>query len=162
MMHQPDQLRHLIHHPDQLKHQLYQQLPVEAPTAPTIPVEEPQPLTCTYGVRNIVFEEPIRNVAASAVEPAQPGMRNLMEMRNNAILNDPDKVTEVDPDTGVEPILVQPQIAVKTEDGQVVGTVPAVMIPVKRAMQYMSEAMKKLKKKDEEVTQMLAEKNRKC
>ena len=103
----------------------------------------------------------IGSVASSAVEPAQPGITNMTERRNNAILNDPHRVTEVDPDTGAEQIIVQPQVAVKTEDGQVIATVPAVMIPVKRGMQYVSEAAKKLKKKEEEVTRMLAEKNRK-
>ena len=100
----------------------------------------------------------IGNVASSAVEPAQPGITNMTERRNNAILNDPHRVTEVDPDTGAEQIIVQPQVAVKTEDGQVIATVPAVMIPVKKGMQYVSEAAKKLKKKEEEVTRMLAEK----
>ena len=88
-------------------------------------------------------------------------MKNLMEMRNNAILNDPDRVTEFDPNMGVEQILVQPQIALKTEDGQLVGTVPAVIIPVKRGVQYVSEAAKKLKQKEDEVMKMFAEKNRK-
>ena len=147
--------------------------PPEAPAAPTRPAEapvnvpEPQPSTSTYGIGQIVFDEPqqlngIGNVAASVVEPAQPDVKNLTEMRNNAILNDPDRVTEFDPNTGVEQILVQPQIALKTKDGQLVGTVPAVMIPVKRGVQYVSEAAKKLKQKEDEVTKMLAEKNRKC
>ena len=142
--------------------------PVNVPAAPTGPVNvpEPQPSTSTYDIGQIVFDKPqqsngIGNVAASVVEPAQPDVKNLTEMRNNAILNDPDRVTEFDPNTGVEQILVQPQIALKTEDGQLVGTVPAVMIPVKRGAQYVSEAAKKLKQKEDEVTKMLAEKNRK-
>ena len=65
-------------------------------------------------------------------EPAGPSIRNRMELQNEAILTDPNRVTEVDPNTGMESICVQPHVALKTEDRQIVGTVPAVMIPVKR------------------------------
>ena len=88
-------------------------------------------------------------------------IRNLTEARNNERINDPDRVTEVNPRTGDEVLCVQPKVSLKTEDGTVIGTVPAIMIPVKRGAQYISEAAKKLKEKEAEVTRTLEEKNRK-
>ena len=52
-------------------------------------------------------------------------IENLTEACNNRILNDPDKVTEVDKTTGEELVCVQPKVSLKTEDGMVIGTVPA-------------------------------------
>ena len=88
-------------------------------------------------------------------------IRNLTEARNNEQINDPDRVTEVNPRTGDEVLCVQLKVSLKTEDGTVIGTVPAIMIPVKRGAQYISEAAKKLKEKEAEVTRTLEEKNRK-
>ena len=85
----------------------------------------------------------------------------LTKARNNRILNDPNKVREVDKTTGEELVCLQLKVLLKTEDGKVIGTVPAVMIPVKCGSQYVSEAAKKLKEKEDEVTKMLEEKGRK-
>ena len=62
---------------------------------------------------------------------------------------------------GDEVLCVQPKVSLKTEDGTVIGTVPAIMIPVKRGAQYISEAAKKLKEKEAEVTRTLEEMNQK-
>ena len=88
-------------------------------------------------------------------------IKNLTEARNNKLMNDPDRVTEVNPRTGDELLCVQPRVSVKTEDGTEIASVPPVMIPVKRGPQYVSEAAKKLKEKEAEVTRTLEEKNRK-
>ena len=88
-------------------------------------------------------------------------IENLTKACNNRILNDPDKAMEVDKTTGEELVCIQPKVSLKTEDGTVIGTVPAVMILVKRGSQYVSEAAKKLKEKEDEVTKMLEEKGRK-
>ena len=74
-------------------------------------------------------------------------IKNLTEARNNERINDPDRVTEVNPKMGDEVLCVQPKVSLKTEDGTVIGTVPAIMIPVKRGAQYISEAAKSLKRK---------------
>ena len=58
-------------------------------------------------------------------------IRNLTEAQNNERINDPDRVTEVNPRMGDEVLCVQPKVSLKTEDGTVIGTVPAIMIPVK-------------------------------
>ena len=63
---------------------------------------------------------------------------------------------------GDKVLCVQPKVSLKTEDGTVIGTVPAIMIPDKRGAQYILEAAKKLKEKEAEVTRTLEEKNRKC
>ena len=60
---------------------------------------------------------------------------------------------------GDEVLCVQLKVSLKTEDGTVIGTVPAIMIPVKRGGQYISKAAKKLKEKEAEVTRTLEEKN---
>ena len=88
-------------------------------------------------------------------------IKNLTEARNNERINDPDRVTEVNPKTGDKVLCIQPKVSLKTEDGMVIGMVPAIMIPVKRGAQYISEAAKKLKEKEAEVTRTLEEKNRK-
>ena len=88
-------------------------------------------------------------------------IKNLTEARNNERINDPDRVTEVNPRTGDEVLCVQLKVSLKTEDGTVIGTVPTIMIPVKRGAQYISEAAKKLKEKEAEATRTLEEKNRK-
>ena len=56
-------------------------------------------------------------------------------------------MTEINLTTGEESVCVQPKILLKTEDGMVVGTVPVVMLPVKRGSQCVSEAVKKVKGK---------------
>ena len=58
-------------------------------------------------------------------------IKNLTEAQNNERINDPDRVTEVNPRTGDEVLCVQPKVSLKTEDGTVIGMVPAIMIPVK-------------------------------
>ena len=88
-------------------------------------------------------------------------IENLTKACNNRILNDPDKVTEVDKTTGEELVCIQPKVSLKTEDGTVIGTVPVVMIPVKHGSKYVSKAAKKLKEKEDEITKMLEEKGRK-
>ena len=70
-------------------------------------------------------------------------------------------MTEVNPRMRDEVLCVQPKVSLKTEDGTVIGMVPAIMIPVKRGAQYISEAAEKLKEKEAEVTRTLEEKNRK-
>ena len=84
-----------------------------------------------------------------------------LKPENNERINDPDRVTEVNPRVGDEVLCVQPKVSLKTEDSTLIGTVPAIMIPVKWGAQYTSEAAKKLKEKEAEVTRTLEEKNRK-
>ena len=50
---------------------------------------------------------------------------------------------------------------IKTEDGEIVGEVQPSMIPQKRGRDYVSEAVKKLKTKEEEVTKLVMEKKTK-
>ena len=74
-------------------------------------------------------------------------IKNLTEAWNNERINDPDWVTEVNPKMGDEVLCVQPKVSLKTEDGTVIGTVPAIMIPVKQGPSISWRLQKSLKRK---------------